>query len=126
MIQESYYSGRDGEYDLKETINGKEYNTMCYNVYTKEYVYDEQNRRIQMTYRSALVYESDQGEIVDKYESWEVFHYSYDYDEQGRLVKITKVSETPGSAYLTCHLGDPVTLDPYISTPEICTVVYTY
>lgn len=125
LIQESYYSGRGSVYYHKETINGKEYNTTCYDVDTKEYVYDEQNRRIQMTHRSALVTESDQGEIVDKFEDWEVFHYSYEYDEQGRLVKITKVSETPGNAYWMDYLGAPVTLTSS-STPEICTVVYTY
>ena len=57
----------EGKYIIEETINGKDYN-----VNTKEYVYDEENRRIQMTVRSALVTKSDQGEIVDKSESWEV------------------------------------------------------
>ena len=125
LIQESYYNGRDGKYTNKETINGKDYNVLYYGVNSKEYVYDEQNRRIQMTVRSTHVTESDQGEIVDKFEGWEVFHYSYDYDEQGRLVKITKVSETPGNEYWMEYLGAPVTLTSS-SSPEICIVTYTY
>lgn len=124
LIQEKKIDGKDGSYH-EITINGKKCNVEYYSEDTKDYVYDEQNRMIQETRHTAHLTENDKGEILEKSESWEIFHYAYEYDEQGRLVQIIKATETPGYYYYVPNLGDPVALEPSIGQ-EVWTVVYTY
>lgn len=91
----------------------------------EEYVYDEQNRRIQKTVYRGNEYVNEQYEVMDYDMSWITYNYSYEYDEQNRLIKITELRETPGYYDLDSSESSPVFVEEsYYVAAKV--VTYTY
>lgn len=57
--------------------------------------------------------------------SWRTYNYSYEYDEQNRLIKITELRETPGYYDLDSSESSPIFVEEsYYIAAKV--VTYTY
>ena len=113
------------DYFSETTRGNKTFIGTYLSVYINEYVYDEQNRRIQKTYYRGTEYVNEQYEVMDYEMDWETYNYSYEYDEQNRLIKITELRETPGYYDLDSSESSPVFVEEsYYIAAKV--VTYTY
>ena len=92
----------------------------------EDYVYDDQNRRIQKSVYWGYEYINEQYEVMDYKMDWETYNYSYEYDEKNRLIQITEANTTPGYRYYLYSAESSPVLEETSSYVSVGVVTYTY